>query len=76
MLFPFCSTSKRKRIAPIIYSSTDGKSWLEVTANNTYGMAKIWDFDILRFVFSKISLIAKETGIYPSAVSFTAYRID
>jgi plasmid replication initiation protein len=74
MLFPFCSTSKRKRINPIMYSSEDGKSWLEVTANNTYGMAKIWDFDILRFVFSKISAIAKETGIYPSKVSFTAYE--
>lgn len=74
MLFPFCSTSKRKRINPIIYSSDDGSSWLEVTANNTYGMAKIWDFDILRFVFSKVSAIAKETGIYPSKVSFTAYE--
>lgn len=74
MLYPFCSTSKRKRISPIDYVSDDGSRWLQVTANNTYGMAKIWDFDILRFVFSKISTIENETGLYPSTVTFTAYE--
>lgn len=74
MLYPFCSTSKKKRITPINYVSEDGTRWLEVTANNTYGMAKIWDFDILRFVFSKIALISKKTGHYPNKITFTAYE--
>ena len=62
MLYPFCSTSKSVRFKSIKYTSKDGLLSLEVTANNEYGMAKIWDFDILRFVFSKIDTIAKRTG--------------
>ena len=74
MLYPFCSTSKRKKTTPISYISEDGSRWLEVTANHTYGMAKIWDFDILRFVFTKVSVIASETEHYPEKISFTAYE--
>lgn len=74
MLYPFCSTSKATRFSPIKYKSKDGKFSLEVTANAEYGMAKIWDFDILRFVFSKIDTIAKRTGYTPSSVSFSAYE--
>ncbi len=74
MLFPFCSTSKALRFKAIRYTSKDKKFSLEVTANNEYGMAKIWDFDILRFVFSKIDTIANRTGYHPSAVTFSAYE--
>lgn len=74
MLFPFCSTSKATRFKSLKYISKNKKYSLEVTANNEYGMAKIWDFDILRFVFSKIDTIAKRTGHYPSIVSFSAYE--
>jgi len=74
MLFPFCSTSKSLRFKSIKYVSKDNKFTLEVTANNEYGMAKIWDFDILRFVFSKIDTIASRTGYYPSSVTFSAYE--
>jgi len=74
MLFPFCSTSKALRFKPIKYTSRDKNFSLEVTANNEYGMAKIWDFDILRFVFSKIDTIARRTGYYPSTVKFSAYE--
>ncbi|HAT7747548.1 TPA: replication initiator protein A [Legionella pneumophila] len=74
MLYPFCSTSKSVRFKSIKYTSKDGLLSLEVTANNEYGMAKIWDFDILRFVFSKIDTIAKRTGHYPSYVVFSAYE--
>ena len=62
MLYPLCSTSKRKRLAPIRYESANGKYWLEVTANYTHGMVKIWDFDILRYALSKAGEIARETG--------------
>lgn len=74
MLYPFCSTSKALRRESIKYSSPDGSVYIEVTANHEYGMAKIWDFDILRFVFSKIDAIANQTGHYPSTVSFSAYE--
>lgn len=74
MLFPFCSTSKALRFKSIRYFSKDNQHSLEVTANNEYGMAKIWDFDILRFVFSKIDTIAVRTNHYPSAVTFSAYE--
>lgn len=74
MLFPFCSTSKSLRFKALKYKSKDNKFSLEVTANNEYGMVKIWDFDILRFVFSKIDTIASRTGYKPSIVTFSAYE--
>ena len=74
MLYPFCATSKALRFKSIKYVSRDKKYSLEVTANNEYGMAKIWDFDILRFVFSKIDTIAERTGHYPALVVFSAYE--
>ncbi len=73
MQFPFCSTSKRKRINPIVYQSHDGFS-LEVTANNTYGMVKIWDFDIVRYGLSKLDEITNRTGFFIDYVTFTAYE--
>jgi hypothetical protein len=73
MKFPFCSTSKRKRIDPIEYHSEDGYS-LQVTANNTYGMAKIWDFDIVRYGLSKLSEISDATGILLDHLTFSVYE--
>lgn len=74
MLFPFCSTSKAKRIKSIKYSSADGKRWLSVTANYEYGMAKIWDFDILRFALSKAGEVALHVGYFPASVEFSGYE--
>lgn len=74
MMFPFCSTAKAKRVKSIRYLSGDGKRWLEVTANYDYGMAKIWDFDILRFAISKAGEIALKIGYFPPYVDFTAYE--
>ena len=74
MLFPFCSTAKAKRVKGIRYVSADGKRWLEVTANYDYGMAKIWDFDILRFALSKAGEIALQIGYFPPYIDFTAYE--
>ncbi len=44
---PFFSLAKTKRIKPINYVSPDGKVTIEVTANAAYGMATIWDSDLL-----------------------------
>lgn len=51
---PFFSLSKRKRLKPIEYKSPDGKVEIKVTANPLYGMATIWDADILIWLISKI----------------------
>jgi plasmid replication initiation protein len=74
MLFPFCSTAKTKRVKKIYYVSADNRRWLEVTANYDYGMAKIWDFDILRFAISKAGEIALRIGYFPPYVDFTGYE--
>lgn len=74
MLFPFCSTAKTKRVKGIRYVSADGRRWLEVTANHDYGMAKIWDFDILRFALSKAGEIALQVGYFPNSIEFSGYE--
>ena len=74
MLYPFCATAKRKRINGILYKTSNRKHWLEVVANAKYGMAKIWDFDILRFALSKAGEIAREVGYFPEVVEFAGYE--
>ncbi len=74
MLYPFCSTSKRKRLKSIDYRSADGKRWLKVSANHDFGMAKIWDFDILRFALSKAGEINYHSGYFPNFIEFSAYE--
>jgi len=49
---PFFSLSKSKRLKPIDYTSPDGKTWVHVSANPNYGMATIWDADILIYCAS------------------------
>lgn len=44
---PFFSLQKRKRLKPIEYKSLDGEAWVRVQAIPDYGMATIWDADIL-----------------------------
>ena len=44
---PFFSLAKSKRIKPIDYRSPDGELWVHVSSNPDYGMATIWDADIL-----------------------------
>jgi plasmid replication initiation protein len=49
---PFFSLSKSKRLKAIDYTSPDGKTWVHVSANPNYGMATIWDADILIYCAS------------------------
>jgi len=51
---PFFSISKRKRNKQIQYETPDGKLWIKVTGNPTYGMATIWDADILIWCISRM----------------------
>ncbi|MDF0490385.1 replication initiator protein A [Sphingomonas sp. H39-1-10] len=52
---PFFSLAKSKRIKPIDYLSPDGQAWVHVSANPTYGMATIWDADILIYCASTLA---------------------
>jgi len=52
---PFFSLAKRKRIQPISYTSPDGSIWVTVKAVPDYGMATIWDADILIWAASALT---------------------
>jgi plasmid replication initiation protein len=52
---PFFSLAKSKRIKPIEYRSPDGKTWVHVSGNPEYGMATIWDADILIYCASTVA---------------------
>lgn len=75
MFYPICSTSKGKRLKPIQYQSPDGRYYLEVTANHTYGMVKATDLDILRYAISKAGEIKWKTHIFPKYVEFSSYEL-
>jgi plasmid replication initiation protein len=56
---PFFSLAKSKRVKPIDYRSPDGKLWVHVSANADYGMATIWDADILIYCASVLADMAR-----------------
>lgn len=56
---PFFSLAKTKRVKPIDYTSPDQKLWVHVSANPDYGMATIWDADILIYCASLLADMAR-----------------
>jgi len=62
---PFFSLSKQKRTAPIEYSSRDGSVWVKVEAVPAYGMATIWDADILIWVASMLVAMREQGNKEP-----------
>lgn len=56
---PFFSLAKTKRVKPIDYRSPDGKLWVHVSASPDYGMATIWDADILIYCASVLADMAR-----------------
>ncbi|PAX06423.1 plasmid replication initiator protein [Sphingomonas lenta] len=56
---PFFSLAKSKRIKPIDYRSPDGKLWVNVSGNPQFGMATIWDADILIYCASMLADMAR-----------------
>jgi plasmid replication initiation protein len=52
---PFFSLAKRKRVNPIEYTSPDGDVWIKVRAVKDFGMATIWDADVLIWAASAIT---------------------
>lgn len=56
---PFFSLSKSKRLKPIEYTSPDGKVFVSVYPNEKFGMATIWDADVLIWAASTLSRLKK-----------------
>ena len=52
---PFFSLSKRKRVKPIDYVSPDKSVSVHVSPNPAYGMATIWDADIMIYLASHLN---------------------
>lgn len=68
---PFFSLSKRKRVQPIEYTSPDGTVWVEVNAVAKYGMATIWDADVLIWAASVVTeMQARGVNDIPRTLAF------
>ena len=73
---PFFSLAKSKRTKPIEYRSPDGKVWVHVSANPLYGMATIWDADILIFFASVVSDMRRRgVNDIPQTLHFMPYDL-
>lgn len=59
---PFFSLSKRKRLKPIEYVSPDKSVTVHVSPNPAYGMATIWDADIMIYLASHLNEL-RERGV-------------
>lgn len=73
---PFFSLAKSKRTKPIDYRSPDGKLWVNVSANPLYGMATIWDADILIYCASMLADMARRgTNEIPRKLHLMPYDL-
>lgn len=73
---PFFSLQKRKRLKPIEYTSPDGDTWVKVEAMPAYGMATIWDADILIWAATALNRM-KSQGVndLPRTLKTTTYDL-
>lgn len=73
---PFFSLAKRKRLKPIEYTSPDGDTWVKVSGNAEFGIATIWDADIMIWASSALNRL-KEQGVndLPRTLKTTSYDL-
>lgn len=73
---PFFSLGKRKRLKPIEYVSPDGDVSVRVSANPQFGIATIWDADILIWATSYLNK-KRERGDndVPRTIHTTCYDV-
>lgn len=70
---PFFSLAKKPRLTPIQYQV--GPNWVEVSANSQFGMATIWDADILIWASTQITE-AIDRGLKPNrTIQFHPYNL-
>jgi plasmid replication initiation protein len=73
---PFFSLAKRKRLKPIEYTSPDGMIYVKVFATPQFGMATIWDADILIFASSTLNNMRNNgCNDLPRTLHFQAYDL-
>lgn len=73
---PFFSLAKRKRLEPIRYVSPDGAIYVDVLPNSNFGMATIWDADILIWAASTLNAMRKAGhNDLPRKLNFQAYDL-
>lgn len=73
---PFFSLQKRKRLKPIEYKSPDAEVWVKVEAMPAYGMATIWDADILIWAASALARMkAQGVNDLPRTLRTTTYDL-
>jgi len=73
---PFFSLAKKKRLKPIDYVSPDGGIFVRVTANADFGMATIWDADILIWAASMVQQMrARGLNDIPRTLRFQPYDL-
>ncbi|NQX93376.1 MAG: replication initiator protein A [Erythrobacter sp.] len=73
---PFFSLAKRKRLKPIEYVSPGGDVFVNIFPNAEFGMATIWDADILIWAASTINNL-KRQGVndLPRTLHFHPYDL-
>ena len=73
---PFFSLSKKKRLKPIDYTSPDGSIWVKVEGHQSYGMATIWDADILMWAAAVLTKMKeREVRPLPRTLRFHPYAL-
>ncbi len=73
MAYPFFSLAKTKRVAPIHFRT--GDLAVQVEATTQFGMATIWDADVLIWAASQL-VEARDRGLPTSPLlSFTPYEV-
>jgi plasmid replication initiation protein len=73
---PFFSLAKRKRQKPIEYTSPNGEVFVNVFPNQEFGMATIWDADILIWAASVLNDRRKRgENDLPRTLSFHPYDL-
>jgi plasmid replication initiation protein len=73
---PFFSLAKRKRLQPIRYVSPDGSVYVDVFPNPEFGMATIWDADVLIWAASTLNAMKKAgRNELPRTLNFQAYDL-
>lgn len=73
---PFFSLAKSRRVKPIDYTSPDGKLWVHVSASPDYGMATIWDADILIYCASVLAdLVRRGVNDVPRKLHLMPYDL-
>lgn len=73
---PFFSLAKRKRLKPINYKSPDGTVYVNIFPNHKFGMATIWDADILIWAASVLnSMKAQGLNDIPRKLAFQPYDV-